>query len=79
MISPLDLLFKAMEHENPESAALLQFIKGFQEGAGKNKQRTWGKPPLAAAPPHSRQTKATPTNINGNLNALEDESVPCMR
>ncbi len=32
-ISPLDLLFKAMEHEHPESVALRQY-KGIQAGGG---------------------------------------------
>ena len=32
-ISPLDLLFKAMEHEHPESVALRQY-KVFKQAAG---------------------------------------------
>lgn len=33
-ISPLDMLFKAMEHENPESVALRQY-RVFKQAAGK--------------------------------------------
>ena len=48
-LSPLDLLFQAIERENPESVALRQY-KVFKQSAGKTARASW-YPPRFVWPP----------------------------
>ena len=56
-ISPLDLLFKAMEHEHPESVALRQY-KVFKQAAGKTAKSILVSAAVRLAPFNLPQIKA---------------------
>lgn len=75
-VSPLDLLFRAMEYENPESVALRQY-KVFKQAAGKTANRFWCLPLCGWHPSICRRSKLSPTMMTWISTRWESESVLC--
>ena len=68
-ISPLDLLFKAMEHEHPESVALRQY-KVFKQAAGKTAKSILVSAAVRLAPFNLPQIKAITDHDDMDLYTL---------
>ncbi len=68
-ISPLDLLFKAMEHEHPESVALRQY-KVFKQAAGKTAKSILISAAVRLAPFNLPQIKAITDHDDMDLYTL---------
>ena len=71
-ISPLDLLFKAMEHEHPESVALRQY-KVFKQAAGKTAKSILVSAAVRLAPFNLPQIKAITDHDDMDLYTLGEK------
>ena len=71
-ISPLDLLFKAMEHERPESVALRQY-KVFKQAAGKTAKSILVSAAVRLAPFNLPQIKAITDHDDMDLYTLGEK------
>ena len=71
-ISPLDLLFKAMEHEHPESVALRQY-KVFKQAAGKTAKSILISAAVRLAPFNLPQIKAITDHDDMDLYTLGEK------
>ena len=71
-ISPLDLLFKAMEHENPESVALRQY-RVFKQAAGKTAKSILVSAAVRLAPFNLPQIKAITDHDDMDLYTLGEK------
>lgn len=68
-VSPLDLLFRAMEYENPESVALRQY-KVFKQAAGKTAKSILVSAAVRLAPFNLPQIKAVTDHDDMDLYTL---------
>mgnify|MGYP000675874294 CR=1 FL=1 len=73
-VSPLDLLFRAMEYENPESVALRQY-KVFKQAAGKTAKSILVSAAVRLAPFNLPQIKAVTDHDDMDLYTLGEKKV----